>query len=83
MIPCERKAGTAAYLTSLAATASPEEFSAVAVPLIRSDSFHSFADQVYEAARRVANKAQRAHLKVQIERLRVRTPLESAAKATV
>ncbi len=82
MIPCERKDCTSAYLTSLAATSSPEEFAGVAVSLIRHDSFRSFADKVYETALHVADKAQKAHLKAEIERLGIRTPPEAGAKTT-
>jgi hypothetical protein len=73
MIPGDAKQYVAAYLTSLAATATPEEFTAAALPLVRRDSWQSFADQVYPSAVRVANEAQRAHLEAEIQRQNVRT----------
>jgi hypothetical protein len=73
MIPGDAKQYVAAYLTSLATTATPEEFTAAALPLIRRDSWQSFADQVYPSAVRVANEAQRAHLEAEIQHQNVRT----------
>ncbi len=76
MIPGDEKQYVAAYMTSLAATAAPEEFSAAAIPLIRRDSWQSFSTQVYPAAIRVANRAQRAHLEAEIGRQNIRTGRE-------
>lgn len=73
MIPGDEKAFVAAYMTSLAETASPEEFAAVATPLIWRDSYQSFATQACPSAIRAANEAQRAHLEAEIERRQIRT----------
>ena len=45
MIPTDHKAWLKAYLTSLAATTTPETFAAAALPMIERDSGHSFADR--------------------------------------
>jgi hypothetical protein len=76
MIPGDEKQYVAAYMTSLAAAAAPEEFSAAALPLIRRDSWQSFSTQAYPAAIRAANEAQRAHLEAEIGRHNVRTGRE-------
>ena len=76
MIPGDEKQYVAAYMTSLAAVAAPEEFSAAAIPLIRRDSWQSFSTQAYPAAIRAANEAQRAYLEAEIERHNVRTGRE-------
>ena len=73
MIPGDEKKFIAAYLKSLSAVATPEEFTSVALPLIRRDSHHSFADQVYRSATRVATKSQKALLQREIERQSVKT----------
>jgi hypothetical protein len=73
MIPGDEKQYIAAYMTSLAATATPEEFAEAALPLVRRDSYHSFADQAYLSAVRTANEAQKAHLEAEIQRQNVRT----------
>jgi hypothetical protein len=72
MIPVDEKKIIPAYLASLAATSSPEEYTAAAVPLIRRDSFESFTSKTYAAAIRAADPAQRKHLKAEVARLQVR-----------
>ena len=72
MIPGDEKQYIAAYMTSLAATTTPEEFAAAALPLIRRDSYHSFAAQACLSAVRAANEAQKAHLEVEIQRQSIR-----------
>jgi hypothetical protein len=57
----------------LAATSTPEEHSAAALPLIRRDSIESFTKKTYAAAIRAADNAQKAHLKAEVRRQRVRT----------
>jgi hypothetical protein len=74
MIPVDERKCIAAYLRALAAIASPEEYAAVAVPLIKRDSHNSFADRVYAVAMRAANKAQKTYLAAELERQRI--PLE-------
>ena len=73
MIPGDEKQYVAAYMTSLAATTTPEEFTASTVPLIRRDRWQSFATQAYPSAVRSANEAQRARLEAEIERQNIRT----------
>ena len=73
MIPGDEKQYIAAYMTSLAATTTPKEFAVAALPLIRRDSYHSFAAQAYLSAVRTANEAQKAHLEVEIQRQNIRT----------
>lgn len=73
MIPGDEKKFIAAYLKSLSAVTTPEEFTAVAIPLIRRDSYYSFADQVNRSAARVATKSQKALLQREIERQNVKT----------
>ncbi len=76
MIPGDQKVYIAAYLTSLAVVASPEEFAAVSLPLVRRDSWQSFYTQAYATAVRVATVEQRAHLDAEIRRQNIRTPGE-------
>ncbi len=62
MIPTDEKAWLKSDLTSLAASATPEQFTATAIPMIERDSGNSFAGQVYAAALKVANPQQKTHL---------------------
>jgi hypothetical protein len=73
MIPIEGKDWLKAYLTSLAATATPEEFTAVAAPVIASDSRHSFNDEAYASAAAVATPQQRERLDAELRRQNIRT----------
>ena len=73
MIPGDEKQYIETYLTSLAAVATPEEFTTVAVPLIERDSHQSFATRAYSSALRVANKAQEASLKAAMKRRKIDT----------
>ncbi len=73
MIPGDEKKCIAAYLSSLAVVASPESFTATALPLLKRDSTYSFSCQVYAAAVRVANKEQLVKLKAEIKRQNVQT----------
>jgi hypothetical protein len=72
MIPVDEKKVIAAYLKSLAAIASPEQYVAIAVPLIQRDSYQNFTQAVYASAMRSANKAQKAQLLAEIERQQIR-----------
>jgi len=73
MLPGDQKPYLAAYLASLAAVSTPEEFTATVVPLIRRDG-PSFTAQVYNEALRVANTEQRAALKAEVKRQKIKTP---------
>ena len=63
----------AAYMTSLAATMAPEEFTEAAIPLIRRDSWNSLAAQAYKSAIRAADEEQQAHLDAEVRRQEIRT----------
>ncbi len=73
MIPGDEKEFIKAYLTSLATTKTPEEFTESALPLIRRDVFDSFANKVYSSAISVANEDQKSCLKKEVERQKIRT----------
>ena len=60
-------------MTSLAAVATPEEFAAAALPLIRRDSWQSFMTQAYTSAMNAATDAQRALLEREIQQRNIRT----------
>jgi curved DNA-binding protein CbpA len=74
MISGDEKKCVKAYISSLAATTSPEEFVAATTPLIKRDSHQSFYTKAYTAALSVANKEQRAHLQEEIKRQNIRVP---------
>ena len=73
MIPGDEKQYLAAYLTSLAAVSTPEEFTRITIPLLKRDSGQSLSGQVYVSAQKVANDEQRAHLAAEVARLKIRT----------
>jgi hypothetical protein len=73
MIPIEEKEWIAAYLMSLAATCDPDEFATKALPLIRRDSGQSFHAEAYKSALMAANKDQKARLKAETQRQKIRT----------
>jgi len=73
MIPGDEPHYIAAYFTSLAAVATPEEFTTVAVPLMARDSSQSFPTRAYAAAMRVANKGQSAALQAERKCRKIRT----------
>jgi len=56
------------YLTSLAATAEPEEFAEVAIDLMQPYTWKAHSAKLYATAVRVANKAQRTQLDAEIQR---------------
>jgi hypothetical protein len=73
MIPGNEQEFVTTYMISLAARATPDEFTAAALPLIRRDRSQSFATQAYPAAIRAATEEQRAHLDAEIQRQQVPT----------
>jgi hypothetical protein len=73
MIPTDARAWLKAYLKSLAATVTPEAFTATVIPMIRRDSYHSFAGEVYASALKVAGAKQKAHLQAELQRQQIRT----------
>jgi hypothetical protein len=62
MIPGDEKVYLRAYISSLAATTTPEDFAEAMVPLLRRDSYGSFAHKVYATVIRVANTRQKVRL---------------------
>jgi hypothetical protein len=68
MIPGDEKVYLHAYIRALATTAVPEAFTEAVLPLIRRDSYASFAHKVYATAIRVANRQQKAQLRAAITR---------------
>lgn len=79
MIPVDEKRIIGGYLNSLAATSTPEEYAAGALPLIRRDSCESFSKSTFSAAIAAANKAQKASLRAEVVRQGVRTDPTSRA----
>jgi len=73
MIPVDEQVYMAAYLTSLAATTTPEEFTATVLPLLRRDSWQNFVAQAYPAVIGVATQEQRTQLDAEIQRQGIRT----------
>jgi hypothetical protein len=73
MIPGNEQEFIAAYMISLAATATSDDFAAAALPLIRRDRTQSFATQAYPPAIRAASAEQRAHLEAEIRRQQIPT----------
>lgn len=73
MIPGDEKKYIRAYLSSLGEIAAPEEFAEAALPLIRRDSYQSFANKVYYTAIRAANKDQKTYLKAEVKRQNIKT----------
>ena len=82
MIPTDEKVWLKSYLTSLAATATPEEFVARAIPMLQRDSGHSFASKVYASALAVAAPAQRELLQKEMKRLKVRVAEKGHGETT-
>jgi len=72
MIPGDEKVYLRAYISSLAATTTPEDFAEAMVPLLRRDSYASFVHKVYATAIRVANIRQKAQLKAAITHHRIK-----------
>ena len=73
MIPTDETAWLNSYLTSLAATCTPEQFTTAVIPIIERDSLHSFAGKVYTAAGKAANPQQKTHLQAEVRRRKIRT----------
>ena len=73
MIPVNEKKVIGAYLKSLAATASPERYTAVTLPLVKRDAQNSFSDKVWASALRAAKADQKALLLAEVERQHIET----------
>jgi hypothetical protein len=68
LIPADEKGWLKAYMESLAATATPEQFATIVTPILWRDSVQSFAAEVYASATQVATPPQRAAMEA--ERIR-------------
>lgn len=73
MIPGDEKEYIRAYITSLAKIKSPEDFSDLVIPLIRRDSYESFANKVYNFAIKVATDGQKSYLNKAIKSKKIKT----------
>ncbi len=73
MIPANEQDFQNAYLISLAATATPLEFTEKAVYLIQRDGMHSFAYHAYVSALDVASTEQREHLDATLQEKKIQT----------
>jgi hypothetical protein len=73
MIPGDEKVYLRAYIRALADTATPEAFPEAVIPLLRRDSYASFAHKVYTMAIRAANTKQKGQLKAAITRHQIKT----------
>jgi hypothetical protein len=80
MIPADEKVWLKAYVKSLVATVTPEQFAKIVTPMLRRDSTQSFAAEVYATATQVATVEQRAALETERRRRGVRIPSESLAR---
>lgn len=68
MIPGDEKQYIDAYLASLAAIATPEQFAEQALPLVHRDSYSSLIHQVYQTACKLASPAQKEQLQAEVKR---------------
>ena len=73
MIPGDEKQWIKAYATSLAAIATPEEFTKAMLPIIWSDSLFSFANKAYALIVKVARKEQKERLEAEIKNQKIKT----------
>lgn len=73
MITGDEKRFVKSFLSSLSATSTPKEYANGAIPLIKRDSYESFHNKVYAAALLIANNDQRAFLKTEVEKQKIRT----------
>ena len=80
MIPVREEVWMADYLASLAATTTPEEFTAKAIPLILRDSGQSFAARIYPSALKAASKEQAKSLKAELQQRQIPTGPEKRGR---
>ena len=73
MISGDEKRFIKSYLTSLSMISIPDEYAVGAIPLIKWDSYESFSNKVYSTAIKIGNKEQKAHLKKEVEKQKIRT----------
>ena len=67
MIPGDEQDFLDAYILSLAAVKTPEEYATVMIPLLKRDSYTSFCNKVYSLAVKHSNKEQENALKVAVK----------------
>lgn len=72
MIPGNEKDFLDSYISSLANVCTPEEYTKIAIRLIKRDSHSSFCNKVYSAAVRHSNKEQAKNLKEEIRSQNIR-----------
>jgi len=72
MITGDEKRFVKSYLTSLSATSTPEEYAIGAIPLIIRDNYESFHNKVYFTALKIAGEEQKAQLKMEVEKQKIR-----------
>jgi len=72
MIPGDEKVYISAYIASLAAAKSPEDYAKATIPLLRKDSYESFSNKAYSIATKAANKDQQKCLKAEIQKQKIR-----------
>jgi hypothetical protein len=77
MIPGDEKLYVDNYLTSLAAIATPEQFTEQALSLVKRDSYASFVHQVYKTACKLGNATQKKQLQAEVKRQNIRTRRQS------
>jgi hypothetical protein len=65
-----------AFLISLAAIASPEEFVDGAIPLLKRDSYESLHNKFYKTAVEVANGVQKKALESAIKTLKIKVKID-------
>ena len=76
MITGDEKRFVKSYLSSLSAISTPEEYANGAIPLIKRDSYEFFHNKVYATAIRIADKDQKAYLKNEVKKRKIRTRLK-------
>ena len=72
MITGDGKRFVKSYLTSLSKISTPEEYAVGAIPLIQRDRWESFSNKVYSTAIKIGNKDQKAHLKKEVKKQKIR-----------
>ncbi len=73
MITGDEKRFIKSYLSSLSAISNPEEYADGAILLIIRDSHESFHNKVYSTATKIANEDQKAYLKKEVKKRKVKT----------
>jgi hypothetical protein len=76
MIPADEKVFIRAFLISLSAVSSPEEFVEGAIPLLKRDSYESLHNKVYKTAVEVANGEQKKALESAIKTLKIKAKID-------